>query len=346
MHEFESTTEPHDMTFSAQFLDAAPDAIVVIDAGGMIRVANQQALELFGYGSQDLIGRSIDTLVPARRRDGHAEKRATYREAPQIRPMGDPRSQVKAQRADGTLVPVEIALSPVAVDGLQFVMAIVRDTSDRTRIEREQAIMRQRLAVVEDRDRIARDLHDLVIQRLFATGMRLQAALNDPARLAERAGDAVTELDETISVIRHSIFHLTHTEADLSTRVRELIDRHDASVQCAVAIEIDENIDQLPPKVAEHLLPTLNEALANVVRHSRATSVSVSLELGTTLELRVIDDGVGIDPEATPGFGLSNLRKRAAALGGTMTIGPIADGGTDLIWQIPVSTDELESAPS
>ncbi len=95
------------------------------------------------------------------------------------------------------------------------------------------------------------------------------------------------------------------------------------------------------PELAEQLLPTLNEALANVVRHARADSVSVSIGLssGQTLELRVIDDGIGFDPASPPGFGLNNLRDRAAQLGGDMRISRIADGGSDLVWTVPVEPE-------
>ncbi len=338
MREIESTTETGSVSFSEEFLDAAPDAIVVVDPHGAIRVVNQQAVELFGHDRDELLRRSIDDLVPAAFRPGHAAQRRSYHDAPRIRQMADPHSQVSALRADGSLVPVEIALSPVAVDGNRYVMAIVRNVTDKVRAGREKTVMRQRLAVVEDRDRIARDLHDLVIQRLFAVGMRLQSALNDPERLRERAGGTINELDETISVIRDAIFHLTHSNAALTTQIRSLVDRHDASVQCSIALDVDERIDTLPPELGEQLLPTINEALANVVRHARAESVSVSITVssGQTLELRVIDDGVGFDASSPPGFGLNNLRDRAAQLGGAMRISRIADGGTDLVWRVPV----------
>lgn len=224
------------------------------------------------------------------------------------------------------------------VDDTSFTMAIVRDVSERLNAERQQLVMRQRLAVSEDRDRIARDLHDLVIQRIFATGMRLQAALNDPERLKERASGAIGELDETIVVLRESIFRLTNPEEVLSTKVQNLLLNHDVSMQCDVDLHIDDEIDTVPSSLAEHLVPTINEALSNVVRHARASSVAVrvSVERGTMLSVRVIDDGIGLDPHATPGFGLANLRQRAAQFGGTMEVSPLADGGTDLQWTVPI----------
>ncbi len=323
---------------SSAFIDAAPDAIVVVTTDGTIKIANHQALDMFGYAEADLVGASIDTLVPRSLRGRHAQHREAFQDQPRVRRMGDVRTQLMGRRADGSKVPVEIALSPVIVDDTSYTMAIVRDVSERLNAERQQSVMRQRLAVSEDRDRIARDLHDLVIQRIFATGMRLQAALNDPTRLKERATGAISELDETIVVLRESIFRLTNPEEALSTKVRNLLLDHDVSVQCDVDLHIDEQIDSLPPSMAEHLVPTINEALSNVVRHARASSVAVRLgiESGATLSIRVIDDGIGLDPDATPGFGLANLRERAAQFGGTMEVNALADGGTDLEWTVPI----------
>ncbi len=323
---------------SSAFIDAAPDAIVVVQTNGTIVIANHQTLDLFDYASDDLIGASIDTLVPSSARERHAHQREDYQDEPRVRRMGDLRSQVMGRRSDGSKVPVEISLSPVVVDDIPYTMAIVRDVTDRLNTERQQAVMRQRLAVSEDRDRIARDLHDLVIQRIFATGMRLQAALNDPERLKERATGAIGELDETIVVLRESIFRLTNPDEALSTKVQNLLLHHDVSVHCDVDLHIDDEIDGLPTSLGEHLVPTINEALSNVVRHARASTVAVrvGIESGAVLSIRVIDDGIGLDPDATPGFGLANLRERAAQFGGTMEVRQLADGGTDLEWTVPV----------
>ncbi|MEZ5377053.1 MAG: PAS domain-containing sensor histidine kinase [Acidimicrobiales bacterium] len=322
----------------SEFIDAAPDAILVVRSDGTIAVANHQALDLFGYRHEELVGSPVELLVPPSSRKRHAEHRSGYQQEPRVRHMGELQTQLMGRRADGSKLPVEIGLSPVVVDGTPYTMAIIRDVTERLNIDRQQAVMKQRLAVSEDRDRIARDLHDLVIQRIFATGMRLQAALNDPDRLRDRATGAISELDETIAVLRESIFRLTSPTESLSSRVRSLLMHHDISVQCDVDLHIDDDLDSLPDSLGEHLVPTLNEALSNVVRHARASSVTISLaiEAGSALAVRVIDDGIGIDPDSTPGFGLANLRQRAQQLGGTMEIRTLPDGGTDLEWSVPI----------
>ncbi len=336
--ESEAEIDIRDTSAVSDFIAVAPDSIVVVDASGTITVANQKALELFGYDEDQLVGEKVDILVLPSLRDAHVQHRDKYREAPRVRRMGDPRSQLIGVRADGSKVPVDIALSPVVVDGVTCTMAVVRDVTERLNVERQQAVMRQRLAIIDDRDRIARDLHDLVIQRLFATGMRLQSALNDPERLKGRATSAISELDETIAVLRESIFRLTAPDETLSNQVSNLLLNHDISVQCDVQLDVDEAVDQLPPALSEHLVPTLTEALSNVVRHARASSVDVdvTIEHGASLSVSVLDDGVGLDPDATPGFGLANLRRRAEQLGGSMEIRRLEDGGTHMVWKVPV----------
>jgi signal transduction histidine kinase len=200
----------------------------------------------------------------------------------------------------------------------------------------------EQVALLEDRDRIARDLHDLAIQRLFATGMTLQSALRfvDHPEATERLLRAVDDLDETIKIIRSTIFGLRAREAD---RKRQgLRSRAAASVESAArtlgftpSLRTEGLLDtDVPPAVAEDAVAVLAEALSNVARHARATSVEVALTVAAgTLTLTVLDDGVGIPPD-THRSGLRNLRERAERLGGEFTAGPGPRGGTRLVWRV------------
>jgi len=199
----------------------------------------------------------------------------------------------------------------------------------------------QRLAVFEDRDRIARDLHDLVIQRLYATGMSLQGL---SARLGEcdngrRVGDAVDALDETIKEIRAAIFSL-HTrpaaERDgLRAQIIEIIDEATGPLGFAPAVRISGRVDDVPTDIAEHLAGTLREALSNAARHAQASKVDVTVEAGPDLTLLVRDNGTGITDTGRRS-GLANLADRAALSGGTMRTSPAHGGGTELEWRVPL----------
>lgn len=201
----------------------------------------------------------------------------------------------------------------------------------------------ERAALYGDRDRIARDLHDLVIQRLFATGMRLDSVAgrieDEPAR--ERVLAAVEDLDGTIREIRTAIYSLQSTRGAAPGGVRARIL---AAVEAAVgedglasSLQFDGPVDSLvSPEAAEQLLAVVREAVSNVNRHAQASRVRLVVSATRDrLTLDVNDDGVGLPPDA-PRSGLANMEQRAALLGGTFTVGPGEQGGTELHWTVPL----------
>jgi signal transduction histidine kinase len=201
----------------------------------------------------------------------------------------------------------------------------------------------ERVAVFEDRDRIARDLHDLVIQRLYATGMSLQGTipLVGSPEVANRVNSAVDALDETIREIRSSIFALqTRTEAkppSLRTRILQVVDEMSAVLGFAPALVLDGRLDDdVPDDVSEHLLSALREALSNAARHSGASRVDVHVRANAELSLTVRDNGSGIKDTGRRS-GLSNLEQRATKLGGSFRVESAAGGGTEVDWRVPLA---------
>jgi signal transduction histidine kinase len=199
----------------------------------------------------------------------------------------------------------------------------------------------QRFAVFEDRDRIARDLHDLVIQRLYATGMSLEslAVRMGGSDNARRVSSAVDALDETIKEIRSAIFSLhsrpATDEAGLRTQILEVVDGATGPLGFAPALRMSGRLDDIPTEVAENLLGALREALSNATRHANASKVEVTVEAGPELVLLVRDNGISLK-ETGRRSGLANLAERAALLGGTMLAGPAEGGGTELEWRVPL----------
>ncbi|MFC4021952.1 GAF domain-containing protein [Micromonospora sp. GCM10011542] len=199
---------------------------------------------------------------------------------------------------------------------------------------------RELLVVLEDRERIARDLHDVVIQRLFATGLQLQSAAPMMTRpeVAKRINAAVDDLDATIRDIRRTIFELrTPMSAALRTEIREAVDVAAESLGYRPSLELTGPVDSaVPDAVRPDLTAVLREALSNAVRHAQADHVSVAVraEAGE-VSVTVTDDGVGCDPAAARS-GLVNLRERAERHGGTCTIRPARPRGTELRWCVPL----------
>jgi signal transduction histidine kinase len=203
----------------------------------------------------------------------------------------------------------------------------------------------QDLAVLRDRERIARDLHDKVIQRLFAVGMRLQATARhaDSPTTGDRLVEAVDELDGIISEIRGTIFELAIRPADrpsLSASVLALVDEVVRPAGVDPGVRLDHSLDaRIGPALGDDVLAVLREALTNVVRHAGAGSVEIDVAIDDDLTLRVVDDGSGVDDErrrARLGHGLRNLDVRARARGGTFAVRPGDGGGTAVEWRVPL----------
>lgn len=192
----------------------------------------------------------------------------------------------------------------------------------------------ERLAVLRDRDRIARDLHDLAVQRLYATGLSLEGVgrrLADRPDDAARVARAVDEIDETISLVRTTIRGLSPAPGGSRTvgvRARLLaeVDAAARALGFAPSLRMTGTVDTLvPPPVADHLVAVLRESLSNAARHAHARHVDVHLAVGDAVVLVVDDDGVGVPPDVHRS-GLANLARRAADLGGTFTVTPRSPG--------------------
>ncbi|NUT98391.1 MAG: GAF domain-containing protein [Saccharothrix sp.] len=200
---------------------------------------------------------------------------------------------------------------------------------------------RRLVDVLEDRDRIARDMHDHVIQRLFATGMSLQGAVGSirEPRLRERVEKAVKQLDETVLEIRTSIFDLQATDdaPGLRRRLLDLVSELTESSELTPTVRMTGTVDNsVPAGVAEDVEAVVREAVSNVVRHARATSLVVTVEATDELIVTVVDDGVGL-PDRVARSGLHNLERRALRWGGTFSVTAASGGGTRLTWQVPLA---------
>lgn len=247
----------------------------------------------------------------------------------------DTRGVLLLARAEGEPVFTEGELQPLLAFAGQAALAL------ELAVRRRDA---EQLALLEDRDRIARDLHDLAIQRLFATGMTLQsvARLVEHAGAAERVQRAVGDLDETIKIIRSTIFGLRAREDEtgpsLRARVARAVGEAGAALGFPPRLSMEGLLDtDVPPAVADHVMAALGETLSNAARHAHATRVEVSLQATTDeVVLTVSDNGMGIPADGRRS-GLQNLGERASSVGGTLDIRTPAEGGSRLIWRAPLA---------
>ncbi len=274
---------------------------------------------------------------------------------------GDPRFPAGAHRSRGTGPAVAVPLGSADTQ-VRGVLLLARSAgqpaftaeetdpllgfADQAALALELAERRrdvEQLALFEDRDRIARDLHDLAIQRLFATGMTLQGAarLIDNSGASERVMRAVGDLDETIKIIRSTIFGLQAREREdgqsLRTRAARAVGQAQALLGFAPWLSMEGLLDtDVPQSVAEQVMAVLGEALSNAARHAQATRVEITLQAtATEVVLTVTDDGVGV-PEGGRRSGLANLDRRAQELGGTFEVRAPGGSGTRLVWRAPL----------
>ncbi len=323
---------PTDPEYKTIF-ESAPDGILVVDHDGRIVDANEEAVRLFGYAAGDLVGMSVEELVPARARERHASHREHFRAHARRRAMGVG-SELEAVDAKGRTFPVEISLAQIDVAGERRVVATVRDISVRRRL-RNFGIGALR-AAEEERARIARELHDETAQELATHIVRLSVLQRSAAEHAEELTDLRDGLRRTAEGVRRVARGLRPPEledagfeAALLAHVRQVSGAHD------IEIEVDVQTPPDPLLDADELLALyriVQEAMSNAVRHADAGLVRVEVGVDADHVWAVIsDDGRGFDlssvgDDGVSGLGIVGMRERAAMIGGHVSIDSGADG--------------------
>lgn len=328
---------------------ATDTAVILPDHDGMLRVAAG-----VGPVATAAIGMAIDPtqhVVGRVFRDGERvilgeaemmQERQAQPHLPQVGP-----ALLLPMGSGGSIRGVLGAARPLGAEPFsEHVLPAVQSFAEQAELAYELAERRrdgERLSLFADRDRIARNLHDLVIQRLFATGMGLEGAANlidvDPADAAARVRRAVDDLDVTIKEIRTTVFALQQPVGRSFSLRAKVIEEADEAVDglgFSPSVQFDGLVDTLAHDgMAEHLLAVLREALSNAARHAHATAVTVSVSAaGGQLHLRVVDNGVGLSG-STRRSGLANMAIRAEQLGGDFTVDDGAPG-TVLRWSVPL----------
>ena len=239
----------------------------------------------------------------------------------------------------GVLVAVRaVGAQPFNNEQLDMMAAFADQAALAWQLASTQRQMRE-LSILTDRDRIARDLHDHVIQRLFAVGLALQGTI-PRARVPEvqqRLTDSVDDLQEVIQEIRTAIFDL-HGSSSGVTRLRQRLDEAIAQFSTSnlrTTVQYTGPLSVVDAALADHAEAVVREAVSNAVRHAGATTLTVNVAVSDDLCIDVVDDGIGIPAEVT-GSGLTNLRRRAEDAGGDFSIARPTTGGTHLKWCAPL----------
>lgn len=324
-----------------EVVEAMPDGVVIVDVDGTMTLVNREMERLLGYHRDEMLGNVVEMLMPGEVRADHHGHRHSFAANPHRRAMGAG-LDLYAQRKDGSVFPVEISLAPARVDGKNVVIATVRDVTANRQADAELNAARERVLLAEDHERIARDLHDTVIQRLFASGLSLQSVLPTVPETAKvKIERILDDQDDAIRELRTAIFGLaSKRSAGRTVRVvvNDLVDESARVLGFRPTLHFEGVLDTVDEETTAEVAAVVREALSNVARHARARRVEVTLKHSDQeLSLLVVDDGEGIPGSHRLGSGLLNMHDRAERLGGSCSVTSAEGVGTTVRWQIPVS---------
>jgi two-component system sensor histidine kinase DevS len=313
----------------AAIVESSADGIFSMSDRGVITSWNPGAEAIFGFSRADVVGHHVGRYFPD---DPVLEElldsalRARFAVA-----------ETRWPRSDGTMIDVAVSVSTLAVGNETGFSVVVRDISELASVRSE----RDRLLISADRERIARDLHDLVIQRLFGAGLRLQGALglidNQPA--VARVSSTIDDLDTTIKEIREAIFALESAPGTgLKARVLEAVADATEGLGFKPTVFFRGLTDrEIALPVQLEATAVLREALSNSARHAHAGRVEVHVMVDDELGVLVVDNGVGVGKPRRLS-GIANARARAELLGGHLDVLPAEGGGTRFDWRVPIVT--------
>ncbi|WP_425272317.1 PAS domain-containing sensor histidine kinase [Mycolicibacterium aubagnense] len=314
---------------------SSDDAMISMTPQCVIQTWNPGAQQLLGYAETEIVGQSMRTLLPRASEDDFTESLQRVR-------RGDHAQAYDTQwhRANGTVVDVVVTVSALrdSTDELIGYSAVAHDITERLRTQAELVAARAESDVLAERDRIARDLHDHVIQRVFAVGITLQGTIprTRGVDVQQRLATAVDDLQGVIQDIRTVIFQLHGGSSDI-TRLRQRLDEAIAQMsgELNTTVRYSGPLSVIDATLADHAEAVVKEATSNAVRHAHATTLTVTIDVADLLCVDITDDGQGM-PENITTSGLTNLRQRAESLGGTLTIEEPPGGGTRLRWSAPL----------
>ena len=333
--------------------EAAPQAIIIVDATGQIVMTNPGTEKLFGYAPEELRGHALEVLVPEHLRTQHVDHRARYFAAPQDRPMGL-NMNLKARRKDGTEFEAEISLGHITTAKGSLAAAFVSDISLRRAAESLMQRQREELrqlagklisAQDDERRRIARNLHDDLSQTLAAIAMDVgRLASKYSAEIAKdlrRVQELAAEAAEDVRRISHQVHPSILDDLGLKLALEEYCSEFESRSGIVTRFRTENLPDRMPSDISDCIYHIVGECLRNAAKHSQGGAVFVDVSLvGNVLHLSVRDNGVGFsqsESSARRGIGIVAMKERARLVGGTVSIRADVAEGTTVSVEVPVN---------
>lgn len=331
-------------------LQTAVEAIITIDEQGIVESMNPAAERVFGWKAEELIGRNVNLLMPSPYREEHDRYLQNYMRTGQAKIIGSGR-EVVGQRKDGTLFPMDLAVSEVHLSNRRLFTGFIRDITERKRLEREVLEITQR-----ERQRIGQDLHDGLCQQLAAIELMSQvleqklapkskAAAARAAQIARHVRDAIGQT----RLLARGLSPVTLESEGLSAGLMELADSTVKMFGVACRFESSGNLVVRDPPVATHLYRIAQEAVSNAIKHGKATHLVISLQPESDrIVLRVTDNGSGFPPSgpASGGMGLRIMHYRAGMIGGALSFERNPGHGMTVCCSVPREPVRFAAQPS
>jgi two-component system CheB/CheR fusion protein len=324
-------------------LNAAVDAIIVIDHQGTIQAVNPATEKIFGYAAAEMVGQNVKMLMPAPYHEEHNRYLANYLKTGVKKIIGIGR-EVVARRDDGSTFPADLSVSEVP--HLKLFTGIIRDIGQRKKLEREVV----EVASLTQR-RLGRDLHDTVGQELTALNLlaadlaeALPANPANGARLVERIIKGLRRSQEKLRTALRGLLPVAVESEGLMAALADLAERTQKESQVTCTFDCPKPVSVADNAIATHLYLVAQEAVHNALKHGQPRNLRISLESNQLLVLRVQDDGIGMpaQPVESAGLGLRIMHNRAAIIGATLTIEPIPPTGTLVTCALPRTKNDQE----
>jgi len=338
-------------------LESAPQAILAHDGTGRIMLVNSSTESMFGYSRQELLGMTIETLVPGSLREQHARQRAGWSRAPERRPTG-PGLELAGRRKDGSEFPVEVALSHIETQGGLWGVSTVSDATERKKSETAMLRYQQELrdlaarllAVQETETRlIARDLHDDLSQKLAGLGMEVSGLAKSAAEPPDSVNERIRDLGQRISALSDDVHRMSRRlhpaildDLGLEAALREECLGFSQRSGVPVQFQSDNVPRSISPDVALCLFRVAQEALRNIGKHSNAKEVQMLLarhELDLALLIEDRGDGFKMEEaEGRGGLGLISMEERVRLVNGDFSIRSEPGKGTEIVVHVPLGS--------
>jgi PAS domain S-box-containing protein len=314
----------------AAVLHTAADAIITINAKGIIQSVNEATERMFGYTAAEMIGQNVRILMPSPYREEHDRYLENFARTGVKKIIGIG-LEVVGQRKDGSTFPVDLAVS--AVDHLKLFTGILRDITRRKDLEREVV----EIASLEQR-RIGQDLHDSVGQELTALNIlagdlteTLRTGSSNGSKLVEQMVQGLQRSQKELRVVMRGLLPVAVDTEGLMAALSDLADRIQQEGKATCKFDCPESVSVADNLTGTHLYLIAQEAVHNALKHAQPRNIRILLESNHRLSLSVQDDGIGIPAQPTEnhgGLGLRIMRNRAAIIGATLTIQPAEPTGT------------------